>query len=85
MLKCSNELMSCKPIRAKKALKCDQMAPCVLVIGANDEDRGRHLTLKWLLVRSSCVARLYSVSGVPSSLFTHFHPYGRAWVGVYQR
>ena len=61
MLKCSNELMSCTPIRAKKALKCDQMAPCVLVIGANDENRGCHLVLGWLLVSSSCAPALLLV------------------------
>ena len=35
-----------------------QEAPCVLGIGASDEDRGRHLMLKWLLLSSLCAPRV---------------------------
>ena len=61
MLKCSNEFMSCTPIHAKMAEKCDQQAPSVLGIGANAEDRGRPLAPKWLLVSSWCAPCLLLV------------------------
>ena len=72
------------PLDAPREAFWHQKWPCVLGIGANDEDRGRHLVLGWLLVSSSCAPALLLVcaqfrASLPRYLLTFMFPNVLGW------